>query len=70
MHLSADSERLAALTRELVVRWKQTRETWRDAKAREFEERFVQELEATVGSAALAMQHLDRILRKIQSDCE
>ena len=70
MNLGADSERLTALTRDLLVRWKLARETWRDAKAREFEERFMLELESTVGSATAAMQHLDRILGRIQSDCE
>lgn len=62
--------RLEAVTRELTERWRQTREVWRDAQAREFEGRFIQVLEASVANAARGMSELDAVLRRIRSDCE
>ena len=45
MSASANGARLAALTKELLVRWQHTREYWRDNKAREFEQRYLLELD-------------------------
>lgn len=70
MSSSGHSARLTALTRALAERWRQTRESWRDAKAREFEEHFVAELESSVDSASRSIEELEGILRKIRSDCE
>jgi hypothetical protein len=70
MSMAANGERLASLTKELLGRWRQTREYWMDAKAREFEEHYLVELEATVRTAAQAIQNLEGVIRKIRSDCE
>lgn len=70
MSASAGGARLATLTRELLARWHQTREHWRDDKAREFEERYILELESAVNSAASGIADLERIIGKIRSDCE
>jgi hypothetical protein len=70
MSTSASGARLAALTKELLGRWRQTREYWLDDKAREFEERYVLELESTVRSAANSIANLEKVIRKIRSDCE
>ena len=70
MITSASGARLAGLTKELLKRWQQTRECWMDAKAREFEERYLLELESTVRSATNAISNLESILRKVRSDCE
>ena len=52
------------------MRWQHTREYWRDNKAREFEERYLLELESTVNSAITGIANLESVLRKIRSDCE
>lgn len=70
MSASGHSARLVALTRALAERWRQTRESWRDGKAREFEERFMLELESGVDSAGRSIEELEAILRRIRSDCE
>jgi len=70
MNTSASGARLAALTKELLGRWRQTREYWLDDKAREFEERYILELESTARSAASSIANLEKVLRKIRSDCE
>ena len=70
MSTSASGARLAALTRELLNRWQQTRECWRDAKAREFDERYMLELESMVKSATTGIANLERVIRKVRNDCE
>jgi len=67
---SASGTQLAAITRELLARWRQTREHWMDSKAREFEERYILELESTVNSAVSNIANLERIIRKLRDDCE
>jgi len=61
---------LAALTKELLNRWQQTRECWMDTKAREFDERYMLELESRVKSATTSIANLEAVLRKVRSDCE
>ena len=70
MSTNASGARLAALTKELLARWRQTREYWLDDKAREFEERYMLELESTVHSAAGSIANLEKVIRKVRSDCE
>jgi hypothetical protein len=70
MITSASGARLAALTRELLNRWQQTRESWMDDKAREFEERYLLELESVVRTATTSIANLEEVIRKVRSDCE
>ena len=70
MSTSASGARLAALTKELLNRWQQTRECWMDAKAREFDERYMLELESMVKSATSGIANLESAIRKVRSDCE
>jgi hypothetical protein len=61
---------LANLTRELLQQWHQTREVWRDGKAREFEERFIREIESEVNATLPAIEQLESILQRMSHDCE
>ena len=70
MSTSASGARLAALTKELLTRWQQTRECWMDAKAREFDEGYMLELESMVKSATTGIANLERVIRKVRNDCE
>jgi len=70
MSTSASGARLAALTKELLNRWQQTRECWMDAKAREFDERYMLELESMVKSATTGIANLESVIRNVRSDCE
>ena len=70
MITSASGARLTALTKELLNRWQQTRESWMDAKAREFEERYLFELDSLVRSATPSVANLEEVIRKVSSDCE
>ncbi|MDB6028537.1 MAG: hypothetical protein JWM68_4760 [Verrucomicrobiales bacterium] len=70
MSLSAKRTRLAAVTKELALDWAKTKESWKDAKSHEFEQKYLQELFAGVDSAMTVLDELDRILAKIKTDCE
>jgi len=70
MSTGANAARLATLTKDLVGRWRQTREVWRDTKAREFEEHTIRELDAAVNAAVNSIEQVEAVLRKIRSDCE
>jgi hypothetical protein len=70
MSVSAGRSKLAALTHELAAQWQQTKESWRDAKSLEFEQKYLNELFTTVNAAVIRTEELAKILAKIRSDCE
>ena len=70
MSLSAKKGRLSAVTKELAVDWAQTKEAWKDEKCREFEQKYLEELFASVDRAVLVIEQLDKLVLKIKKDCE
>lgn len=70
MSMTANKSRLAGLTKELLLKWAETKESWQDAKSVEFERQYIAELAADVDSAAAVIEQLDRLLLKLKSDCE
>ena len=69
-HISANGRLVAALTKDLMRNWAGTREHWQDAKAYEFEQHFLSELMSSVERAVPVFEDLERVIRKIRSDCE
>jgi hypothetical protein len=67
---SAGGARIVGLTRELLNKWNQSKDSWRDAKALEFEKKFLDELEASADHASTGIENLERIIRNIRSECE
>ena len=68
--MSGAGQRIGALTRDLLNRWQQTKESWRDDKAIEFERQYVDELSTGVDKGMQVIDQLDKLLAKIRSDCE
>jgi hypothetical protein len=68
--MTGASNRLTALTKELFREWEQTRQFWNDAKSREFEERFINELMAGASQANNSIEILEQVLNKVRSECE
>lgn len=68
--MSASGGRIAALTKDLWARWQQTRESWVDAKGKEFERQYLQELNVQVDKTVAVIEQLDKLLAKIKQDCE
>jgi hypothetical protein len=70
MSLSSARGRLTGMTRDLSLKWDDTKNYWRDGKSQEFERRFLRELFAEVNQSQLAMEKLDELLCKIRNNCE
>jgi hypothetical protein len=70
MNLSGNKSRLTGLTREILLRWEETKSHWHDARSEEFDRRFMAELSASVNRAVLMVDKLDEVLQKLRSDCE
>jgi hypothetical protein len=70
MSMQGGGQRLMALTRELLRNWEATKEHWRDAKSREFEQRFIEVLVNGVHAASPNIERVERIVNKVRSDCE
>jgi hypothetical protein len=68
--MSASGARLEAITKELRAQWQQTKDYWIDTKSLEFEQRFLQELFASVDRSVAAIDQLDKLITKIKKDCE
>jgi hypothetical protein len=68
--MSASQNRLVGLTKELAAEWASTKQSWSDAKSREFEKRFLDDLFTGVNQAVTNIESLERILNKIHADCE
>ena len=68
--MSGNASRLAALTRDLFERWRETRVPWRDARAIQFEKDYMNPLEDAVKSAVRGITELEALLNHIRRDCE
>lgn len=70
MSLAGSKSRLTGATKELQLKWEQTKSYWRDQKSAEFEHKFLQELFAGVDKTVVIVEKLDELLKKVRSDCE
>ena len=70
MSLSSTRSRVVAVTKELMLKWQETKSYWKDAKSLEFEHRYLQELFVRVDKAVTVIEKLDVLLAKIKKDCE
>jgi hypothetical protein len=68
--MKASGSRLAGLTKELRAQWQDTKNYWKDAKSAEFEQKYMEELLASVDRAVTVIDQLDKLITKIRTDCE
>ncbi|MES2437580.1 MAG: hypothetical protein V4584_00845 [Verrucomicrobiota bacterium] len=68
--MSGSKGLLTLATRNLQARWGETRFSWRDRKAQEFEELYLSELINSVNSALRVIEELDQLLEKVHADCD
>ncbi|MDF1753463.1 MAG: hypothetical protein P1U89_11860 [Verrucomicrobiales bacterium] len=70
MSLQANRSRLAGLSKDLNRSWQETQDQWRDQKRNDFDEAYMRPLFESIENAVIAMEDLDKILKKIRQDCE
>ena len=70
MSISANGKLVMSATKELWLRWQETRSSWQDSKSGEFEQRYLLELQGGVDRALPVFADLDKLIAKVRSDCE
>jgi hypothetical protein len=70
MSLIESKGTLTTAMKELMARWREVEGVWSDAQSAEFEKAYLAPLEQDVRSALQAMDHMDQVLQRIESDCE
>lgn len=70
MNTRTSAANLAQAMKDLSLAWQQTRAQWRDAKAIEFDDRYLEVLPQHVARATAAIEELDGLLKKVRSECE
>jgi hypothetical protein len=70
MNVAGSAGNLNEAVKELLAAWDATRAYWRDAKAVEFGERYIDSLPVDIAKALVAMGDIDKILKKIRTACE
>lgn len=70
MSARVGASNLEEAVKELSLHWDRTRNSWRDAKAIEFERTYLEKLPHIVMRAKTIMEEADLLLRKIRTDCE
>jgi hypothetical protein len=68
--MNAYGTKLTAITRELWNQWMTTKDSWQDAKALEFEKKYLDDLLSSVNKAVIVIEELDKLAGKIKKDCE
>ena len=66
MNVSTNGKVVLTATRELARKWDQTKESWRDAKAEEFEREYLAGLMSDVERAIPILDELDRLITSIR----
>ncbi len=60
---------LAKAVRELLRRWEETKMSWEDAQARQFEEKYLVPVQMHARQAAGAMAQMSALLDQIRTEC-
>ncbi len=70
MSLMESKGALAKATKDLLARWRDVTGFWSDAQSQEFEKVYLFQIEQDVRSALGALDRMNQVLQKIESDCE
>jgi hypothetical protein len=61
---------LAKAVKDLTQKWHETKMSWTDQQAEEFEKRYIQQFEGDLRQAVTAMEHMASVLNQVYRDCE
>lgn len=70
MNIGANGKALATATKELMLKWEDTRQSWQDAKADEFEQKYMVVLQATMDRVMPVFDDLDKVVSRVRNECE
>ena len=60
---------MAKAMKELMLRWQETRGSWDDARAEQFEKMYIEMLQNDIRTAANAMDQIANVLHAARRDC-
>jgi len=69
MSVSVGRAKLNNATKDLLVKWEQTKSVWSDSRAQAFEHDFIEPLGPQVRAALSAMERLGAVLASAQREC-
>lgn len=61
--------KLGQAAKKLMLDWEHAKESWRDENCRQFDKKYMQPLEGSIRTAALAMERMGAMIDKAQHDC-
>ena len=70
MSTRSSAANLAQAMKDLSLAWQETRSQWRDTKAIEFDDTYLEVLPQHVARASSAMEEIEALLKKVRSACE
>ena len=70
MNIRSNANSLSVLTKELLLQWEQTRQSWHDTKSEEFQQKYLAELVTQIDRATAVFDDLDKLVAKVRQDCE
>ena len=70
MSVYAGRAKIKNASKELRIRWNETRSLWQDEVGRAFEERHLDPLLSKLRKAEEAMLHMDEMLNQLRRDCK
>ena len=70
MSTQGSSSQLEAAWRDLAAAWQHVSDDWRDTRAKEFEQRYLESLPNLIMTARRAIEDMDALLRRMRHDCE
>jgi hypothetical protein len=70
MSLGGNAKVLLSATHELARQWDETKSSWRDTKAHDFEQEYLVELFACVERTVLVFEQMDKLIAQARRECE
>jgi Cdc6-like AAA superfamily ATPase len=70
MNTAGSAANLIQAMKILTNEWQETQSSWNDMKSQEFARHYLDPLPGHVASAITVMEEVDKLLKKIRSDCE
>jgi hypothetical protein len=68
--IGSNGKALARATKDLFLKWEATKRAWLDAKAAQFENDYLAELQTAVDRAVPIFDELDKLVDRVRSECE
>lgn len=69
MSIRSSRDQLSRAHNDLMLAWHRTRDTWRDERARQFEDRVLEPLAKNVQHAARAMERMAANMSRAHREC-